>query len=220
MKGKLIVITGYGAGLGASLKTTFERAGAQVIGISRHAGELSADMTQLEEVMEVFDKIIKQYGKVDIVIHNVARLSRGTFVDVDVTEFELSWRQNTLSAFNLIKAALPAMLNKKEGKLFFTGATASIRGSAGFGSFASAKFALRGMLQSLAREVQPKGIHVAHLVLDGILWSELSRQRFPSLSQEQAILPNDIAETYLMLANQKRSAWSHELDIRPSGENF
>ena len=203
-----------------SLKTTFERAGAQVIGISRHSGEFSADMTQIEEVMAVFDKIIKQYGKVDIVIHNVARLSRGTLLDVDPTEFELSWRQNTLSAFNLIKAVLPAMLTREEGKLFFTGATASIRGSAGFGPFASAKFALRGMLQSLAREVQPKGIHVAHLVLDGILWSELSRQRFPSLHQEQAILPNDIAETYLMLANQKYSAWSHELDIRPSGENF
>jgi NAD(P)-dependent dehydrogenase (short-subunit alcohol dehydrogenase family) len=220
MKGKLVVISGYGPGLGESLRNHFEHAGAQVVGISRHSSEYRADMTQANEAIDVFDKILKQYGRLDIVIHNVARLSRGLLNDVDATEFELSWRYNTLSAFNLIKAALPTMLDRGEGKLFFTGATASVRGSAGFGPFASAKFALRGMLQSLAREVHPKGIHVAHLLLDGILWSELSRQRFPSLTKEQAILPEEIAETYLMLANQKSSAWSHELDIRPSGENF
>ena len=160
------------------------------------------------------------YGGIDIIIHNVASLSRGLLNDIDAPEFELSWRYNTLSAFSFIKHPLPTMLDRGEGKLFFTGATASVRGSADFGSFASAKFALRGMLQSLAREVHPKGIHVAYLSLDGILWSELSREHFPSLTKEQAILPEEIAETYLMPANQKSSAWSHELDIRPPGENF
>lgn len=220
MKGKLVVITGYGPGLGASLKACFEGAGAQVISVSRKAGDYSADMTQAKEAVAVFDKIVKRYGKLDIVIHNVARLSRGLLTEVDAEEFELSWRLNTLSAFNLVKAALPFMLNQGQGCLFFTGATASARGAAGFGSFASAKFALRGMLQSLAREVQPQGIHIAHLLLDGILWSELSRQRFPALTQQQAILPDEVAKTYLMLAHQEPSAWTNELDIRVFGEKF
>ncbi len=220
MHGQCVVITGYGPGLGESLKSRFENAGARVIAVSRDALEYSADMTQPEEVVAVFDQIRQHHAHIDLVVHNVARLSRGLLIDVDAAEFELSWRYNTLAAFNLVKAVLPTMLERGQGKLFFTDATASIRGSAGFAPFASAKFALRGMLQSLAREVQPHGIHVAHLVLDGILWSAISRQRFPSLTKHQAILPHDIAETYLMLARQAPSAWTHEIDLRPSGESF
>ena len=220
MHGQCVVITGYGPGLGESLKARFETAGARVIGVSRNTQEYRADMTQPEEVVAVFDQIRQRHAHIDLVIHNVAHLSRGLLIDVDAAEFELSWRYNTLAAFNLVKAVLPTMLERGQGKLFFTGATASIRGGAGFAPFASAKFALRGMLQSLAREVQPHGIHVAHLVLDGILWSAISRQRFPSLTKHQAILPDDIAETYLMLARQAPSAWTHEIDLRPSGEIF
>lgn len=220
MHGQCGVITGYGPGLGESLKSRFEKAGARVVGVSRNTSEYSADMTQAEEVIAVFDQIRQRHAHIDLVIHNAARLSRGLLIDVDATEFELSWRYNTLAAFNLARAVLPTMLERGQGELFFTGATASIRGGAGFAPFASAKFALRGMLQSLAREVQPHGSHVAHLVLDGILWSAISRQRFPSLTKSQAILPDDLAETYLMLARQAPSAWTHEIDLRPSGESF
>ena len=220
MHGQCVVITGYGPGLGESLKSRFEKAGARVIGVSRNTSEYSADMTQAEEVIVVFDQIRQRHAHIDLVIHTVARLSRGLLIDVDATEFELSWRYNTLAAFNLARAVLPTMLERGQGELFFTGVTASIRGGAGFAPFASAKFALRRMLQSLAREVQPHGIHVAHLVLDGILWSAISRQRFPSLTKSQAILPDDLAETYLMLARQAPSAWTHEIDLRPSGESF
>jgi NAD(P)-dependent dehydrogenase (short-subunit alcohol dehydrogenase family) len=112
------------------------------------------------------------------------------------------------------------MQKQRKGTLILTGATASTRGSAGFGPFASAKFALRGLAQSLAREFQPQGIHVVHPILDGIIWSGLSRQRFPNIKQENCLLPEDLAKTYWGLAHQAPSTWTHELDIRPQSESF
>jgi NAD(P)-dependent dehydrogenase (short-subunit alcohol dehydrogenase family) len=112
------------------------------------------------------------------------------------------------------------MQEQQAGTLILTGATASTRGSAGFGPFSSAKFALRGLAQSLAREFQPQGLHIIHPILDGIIWSALSQQRFPSIKPENCLQPDDLANIYWDLAHQAPSAWTHEIDIRPQSESF
>ncbi|MFD2176755.1 SDR family NAD(P)-dependent oxidoreductase [Veronia pacifica] len=220
MDKKLAVITGYGAGLGKALKERFEMEGYTVLGIARHGGDFEADLTDPDATDRVFAEITKHYGTPEIVIHNVAHLGRGQLESLTADDFEQTWKTTTLSAFNVAKSAIPAMAALHRGTVIFTGATASTKGGKGFSPFASAKFALRGLAQSLAREFQPNGIHIAHVILDGIIWSEVSLKRFPNLQIENALLPKDIAEVYLNLVKQPKSTWSHELDLRPQNEAF
>ena len=216
---KLLVITGYGPGLGEALKQRFEKDNYQVIGLSRHS-DIAADLTEASQTQAAFEQITKQYGTPDVVIHNVAELVRGPFTKLTANDFERAWKSIVLSAINVGHAAIPSMVEQQSGCLILTGATASTRGGKGFAPFSSAKFALRGLAQSLAREFQPQGLHVIHTILDGIIWSDLSRNRFPSIEQKNCLQPEDIADIYYDLAHQKSSAWTHELDIRPQSESF
>ncbi|RXJ74125.1 SDR family oxidoreductase [Veronia nyctiphanis] len=220
MERKLVVITGYGPGLGEALKHRYQQSGYTVVGVARRGGDYQADTTRAEEVSAVFETIREEHGSPEIVIHNVATLSRGSFNDISAEEFEATWRASTLSAFNVAQTVLPSMERNHKGTLIFTGATASVKGGKGFSPFSSAKFALRGLAQSLAREYQPSGVHIAHVVLDGIIWSDVSLKRFPNLKIENALIPKDIAEAYFQLSQQPRSTWSHEIDLRPYSESF
>lgn len=214
-----LLITGYGPGLGEALKQLFEDKGYHVIGLSR-TSDLAADLSDPASTQTAFKLIVDRYGAPNVVIHNVAELVRGEFNALTAEDFERVWRSIVLSAINVCHNAIPLMQEQKQGSIILTGATASMRGGSGFAPFSSAKFALRGLAQSLAREFQSQGIHIIHAILDGIIWSELSRQRFPSIEQQNCLLPEDIAQVYYDLVNQKPSAWSQEIDLRPQSERF
>jgi NAD(P)-dependent dehydrogenase (short-subunit alcohol dehydrogenase family) len=216
----IVIITGYGPGLGEALKQRFEQGGYQAIGIARSAGDFQADLTDPEQTDAVIKAIIKQHGTPKVVIHNVAELIRGKFLDLKASDFERAWRSTVLTAINVSQAVIPAMQDQQAGTLILTGATASIRGSACFGPFSSAKFALRGLAQSLAREFQAQGLHIVHPILDGIIWSEVSQQRFPNMKQENCLQSEDLANIYWDLTHQAPSVWTHEIDIRPQSESF
>jgi NAD(P)-dependent dehydrogenase (short-subunit alcohol dehydrogenase family) len=214
-----VLITGYGPGLGEALKQQFEQHDYHVIGLSRTT-EIAADLTDPASTQAAFEQVTTRYRAPDVVIHNVAELVRGEFNTLSADDFERAWRSSVLSAINVCHNAIPHMQKQQQGTIILTGATASARGGSGFAPFSSAKFALRGLAQSLAREFQSQGIHIIHTILDGIIWSDLSRQRFPSIEQENCLLPEDIAQVYYDLVQQKPSAWSQEIDLRPQSERF
>jgi NAD(P)-dependent dehydrogenase (short-subunit alcohol dehydrogenase family) len=224
----LLVVAGLGDGLGLALARRFLEGGFRVAGIARTAPVqmmpevhyYRADLTDALATAAVFKDIEASHGSPAVLVHNAAELVRGPFLEQQAADFERAWRSSALSAFNACQSAIPGMLGEGGGTIIFSGATASLRGSAGFAPFAAAKFALRGLAGSLAREFQGKGIHVAHVVLDGILWSERSRARFPDLRQEQCLSPEAVAETYWQIAHQPRAAWTLELDLRPQSEVF
>ena len=216
----LAIITGYGHGFGRALNERFEKDGYQSIGVARSSGEFQADLTDPKQTHTVINEIIKQYGKPKVVIHNAAELIRGDFLELEASDFEQAWRSSVLTAINVSQAVIPFMQEHETSTLILTGATASNRGSSGFSSFSSAKFALRGLAQSLAREFQRQGIHIVHPIIDGIIWSERSPQRFPNLKQENCLESESLANIYWDLAHQSPSAWTHELDIRPQSETF
>ena len=216
----IALIAGYSDGLGEALKDCFEQAGYQVLTISRQDKTFAGDLTSAANVQPLISRIIAEHGLPEVVISNTAMFMSGAFEAMQPTVFEQVWKTNVMSTFNLAAALLPQMAERGSGSFIVTGATASLRGGKGFSAFASAKFALRGLTQSLAREYSAKGIHVAHMVLDGILWSANSRERFPDFSKDDALLPEDVAQIYVDIVRQRPTAWTHELDIRPANETF
>ena len=152
-------------------------------------------------------------------IHNPAKLVIEAFTDTTVQDYENTWRTMSLSAAILAQTVLMPMVRAGGGSFLVSGATASLRGGAKFSAFASAKFALSGLTQSIAREFQSSGIHVAHIILDGIIDSPRSRD-LHSLDPSKMMSPADIAEVYWQTAHQPASTWSHEIDLRPRSEAF
>ena len=234
--GRVAVVAGIGPGLGASLCRALCAIGYDVAGISRSRdfGALlekelntdgvvfrakACDVADNEDVARTFSAITDEMGPVDVLIYNAGQLLIKPFTDTTPAEFEAIWRVTSLGAMQTSAAVLPHMKAAGSGTIVFTGATASIRGGARFAAFASAKFALRGLAQSLAREHGELGIHVAHVLVDGMIWGPQAAERFAA-SEEQCLDPDAIAETYLHLINQNRSAWSQELDLRPFAEKF
>jgi len=227
MTGKLAVITAYGPGLGESVAKGLLAQGSVVIGLSRsgdnseHGGviHLGCDVSDADSVAKTFEYIRSEYGSPDILIHNAAALLLDDFLAINATDFERLWRTACLSAFLVTQELLPRMLENKCGTLIFTGATASVKAGASSSAFASAKFALRGLVQSLARAYGPQGIHVVHTVLDGVMWGQRAENKF-KLSVADCMLADDVAESYLGLIAQKPNSWTHELDLRPFKEVF
>jgi len=227
MKKPLAIIVGASEGLGISLASCLSSADFQVVGLNRSQIETYPSDVQIKNidasdailVQSTMDEIVKQYGSPHVVIHNPAQLDIKPFLETSVEDFKNSWEAMVLSAVNVLHAAIPHMLQQGSGTIIVSGATASIRGGANFSAFASAKFALRGLMQSLAREYQKKGIHIAHVILDGILDTTRSRM-LHSLDPAEMMSTNEVAETYLQLVRQKPSAWTLELDLRPETETF
>jgi len=223
----LAIIVGAGEGLGTSLITCFSSAGYQVVGLNRSEINNRSDETPIQTVdaadaklvQQTINKTIEQFGSPSVVIHNPAQLDIKPFLETSAEEFENAWSAMVLSAFNVLHAAIPHMLQQGTGTIIASGATASIRSGANFSAFASAKFALRGLMQSLAREYQKQGIHIAHVILDGILDTPRSRG-LHSLDPALMMSTDDVAQAFLQLAQQKPSVWTHELDLRPQTESF
>lgn len=220
----LVLIAGAGEGLGASLMQKFSDAGYDPVGINRSKPSgavdvLQADLSSMKETQAAVEAAIEKYGLPKIVIHNTAQLTIKPFLEMDEDEFEQIWRNMVLSAHNLARASMVPMIRGGGGSFIVSGATASLRGGNKFSAFASAKFALRGLTQSLAREFQPKGVHVAHVILDGIIDTNKSRE-LHGMDPERMMSPDDIAQCYLDLSHQPKSTWTHELDLRPASESF
>lgn len=223
----LVIVAGAGAGLGQALMRKFKSGGYDVVGISRSARTdapvdlefIRADLADASQAAEAVNGAIEKYGAPRIVIHNTKQLLIRPFIDTTDQDFETSWKSMVLAGVHLARATFPSMAASGGGSFLVSGATASLRGGADFSAFSSAKFALRGLTQSLARGWQKKGIHVAHIAVDGIIDIEQGRTQHGVAAADQ-LNPDDIAETYWMLAHQPKSAWTHELDLRPMTERF
>ena len=229
----LLLIAGVAEGFGASLAATFARAGYDVAGLARsdkaaallamRVGDEGGRYTHLRcdisDAARVSEVLAPHAGSVAVLVHNAHRLLIKPFTETTADDVENVWRNTCLGAMNTARAVLPAMLARGDGHIIMSGATASIRGAANFSAFAAAKFALRGFAQSLAREHGGGGVHVAHVILDGLIDEPQTTARFGA-GQSQRMDSDAVAEAYLALARQERSAWTHELDLRPLSERF
>jgi NAD(P)-dependent dehydrogenase (short-subunit alcohol dehydrogenase family) len=227
---RVVVIAGANVGLGSALAAVF-LADSHVVALGRAPAiaDLAAEvpevvpvvceLTEAECVERAFGEIERTLDVPDVVIYNAHRIELRSALETTPEAFAEAWRVGCFGAFLLARRVLPGMRKRGAGALFFTGATSSLRAGKRSAAFGSAKFALRGLAQSLAREFGPEGIHVAHVVIDGLVWSERSRLRFGA-QKETAMEPHAIATTYRHLAEQEPSAWTHELDLRPRQERF
>jgi NAD(P)-dependent dehydrogenase (short-subunit alcohol dehydrogenase family) len=224
------LIVGVGAGLSASLARTFTKAGMRVALAARRAGDLSGlakevggrafacDATKGAEVGKLFGEVETAFGAPDVVVYNASYRTRGPFVELDPGEVERSISVSAFGGFLVAQEAVKRMLPHKHGAILFTGASASVKGYAQSAPFAMGKFALRGLAQSMARELAPSGIHVAHVVVDGGIRS--ARRPETADKPDSLLDPEAIAQTYLHLIHQPRSAWAWEVELRPWVEKF
>ena len=222
---KLVIVAGAGAGLGQSILARFADGGYTCVGLGRSApdtqiGEFhKIDLDDAVKVPVTISNIIAEHGPPNVVVHNTSELVISPFRNTCLEGFQRTWASTVQTAILVAKSTLDPMADAGGGTFIVSGATASIRGGAKFSAFASAKFALRGLTQSLAREYQPLGVHVCHAILDGIIDTARSRD-LHDLDPAKMMKPLDIAEAYWQLAHQPNSTWTHELDLRPASEGF
>jgi NAD(P)-dependent dehydrogenase (short-subunit alcohol dehydrogenase family) len=235
-----VVGVGASAGLGAALARRFARGGLTVVLTGRNetrlrsvtaeitdaggqARALAGDISVPSEVTRL-TAAVREIGALRSALFNAGNMIRGTALDVTPEQFESTWRGSAYAGFLFVRATLPLLLESGGGSLLLTGATASVRGGGPFIAFASAKAALRSLAQSTAREYGPQGIHVAHVVIDGGIDGERlhtgAPDRVAAAGHDGLLHPDAIAETYWHLHQQPRSAWTHELDLRPFKERF
>jgi len=243
-KQPICLIVGAGDYIGAAIAKRFA-AGSFTVCLARRGGEKNAglvaeieaaggkahsyslDAREEEQVIACIDSIESERGALDIVIFNVGGNVNFPLLETTERVFRKVWMMACLGGFLTGREAAKHMLPRGHGSIFFTGATASIRGGTGYSAFASAKFGLRALAQSMARELGPKGIHVAHLIIDSGVDTEFVRQRIStaggdpdSLAPDTLMRPESVAEAYWQLHSQSRDAWTHECDIRPFAEKF
>jgi NAD(P)-dependent dehydrogenase (short-subunit alcohol dehydrogenase family) len=224
------LIVGVGGGLSASVARTFAKAGMKIALAARRVADLAAlakdvggeafacDATKRGDVVRLFGEVERAYGAPDVVVYNASYRTRGAFIDLDPAEVEKTLAVSVFGGFLVAQEAAKRMLPHKHGAILFTGASASVKGYAQSAPFAMGKFALRGLAQSMARELSPQGIHVAHVVIDGGIRSP-SRADPPD-KPDSMLDPDAIAQTYLDLLQQRRSAWAWEIELRPWVERF
>jgi NAD(P)-dependent dehydrogenase (short-subunit alcohol dehydrogenase family) len=225
MSKPLAIVAGAGPGLGQALVSYLNDNGYTAVGLNRTvppgtaSTTLACDLTDADETARAIRELVSTHASPKVVIHNPARLIIAPFEETTTEDFEATWRAMVLSATHLARAVLPGMVGNRGGTFIVSGATASLRGGANFSAFSSAKAGLRALTQSLAREYGPKGIHVAHVILDGILDTGASHA-LHKLDAGRMMLLEDVAAAYVSLAQQPTSTWTHELDLRPMGESF
>ena len=224
------LIVGVGSGVSASLARLFNKAGIKVALAARRAANLAdlaketgamalaCDATDRSQVTKLFAQIDEGFGAPDVVVYNASYRTRGPFVTLDPAEVEKSITVTAYGAFLVAQEAVKRMLPRGHGAILFTGASASVKGYAQSAPFAMGKFALRGMAQSMARELSPHGIHVGHVVIDGGIRSQA--RPIPPDKPDSMLDPDAIAQTYMDLLRQPRSAWAWEVELRPWVEKF
>jgi len=230
---KTALIVGTGSGISAAFARALAADGFRVALAARGveklaalAGEtgsitIAADATRSDSVANLFAEVDRQLGRLDVVLYNASYRTRGPFLDLDPKEVARTIEVSAFGGFLVAQEAARRMVRQGEGAIFFTGASASVKGYAQSAPFAMGKFALRGLAQSLARELQPKGIHVAHFIIDGGVRSgERGRVEGEGASPDSLLDPEAIAATYMAVLKQPRSAWSLEVELRPWVERF
>ncbi|HYM30026.1 MAG TPA: SDR family NAD(P)-dependent oxidoreductase [Candidatus Cybelea sp.] len=226
-----VVIVGAGSGLSASLARRFAREGHAIALAARRTEKLQAlagetkgrtyacDAASPADVTRLFDAVLRDFGTPDAVVFNPSYRTRGPLVELDPAEVEKTLAISAYGGFLVGQAAARQMLAKGQGSILFTGASASVKGYVHSAPFAMGKFALRGLAQSMARELQPKNIHVAHFVIDGGI-GRAGDPRGNERGPDGMLDPDAIAETYYQVHRQHRSAWSWEVELRPWVEKF
>jgi NAD(P)-dependent dehydrogenase (short-subunit alcohol dehydrogenase family) len=235
------IIIGAGDATGGAIAAAFARDGLVAVPVRRTADALTplagriaseggrcvpigADARDEAQMVALFDRVEAEVGPVEVAVFNIGANSPMSLLDETERRYRKIWELCALGGFFTAREAARRMAPRGRGTILFTGATASLRGGAGFAAFAGGKHALRALAQTAARELGPKGVHVAHIVIDGAIDTEFIRERFPdryAQKAEDGILdPGAIAANYVMLHHQPRNAWTHELDLRPWREKF
>ena len=230
MEAKIALIVGAGSGLSASLARLFARKGLQVVLAARDTDKLAAlaletaavtfacEASDPEEVAALFEVVTASVGEPDIVVYNASARARGPVTDLEPDAVLRAIMVSGYGGFLVAQQAARQMVARGSGTILLTGASASVKGYPNSSSFAMGKFALRGLAQSLARELAPKGVHVAHFVIDGGIAS--AARQASSDAPDSLLDPDAIAETYWHVATQPRSAWTWEVELRPWVERF
>jgi NAD(P)-dependent dehydrogenase (short-subunit alcohol dehydrogenase family) len=239
---KAAIVLGVGAeqGLGGALCRRFAREGLHIVVAGRTIEKLEAvvatitkaggsaetcqtDVTSGDDVARLFDQADGQH-MIEAVLYNAGNNAIIPFADLTPETFENFWRVCCLGGMLTAQSAMPILADQGHGSMLFTGASGSLRGKAHFAHFASAKAGLRMLAQSLAREYGPQGVHVAHVIVDGVINGEMVRQRFgeylDNLGPDGSLEPDAIADAFWAIHSQHRSAWTHELEVRPFKENW
>lgn len=229
------LIVGVGPGLGWALTRRFMQSGMTVAAVARRPDKIrkliegeglegvtpfGCDVSKPEEVERLFDAVTASFDIPSVVIYNAGTFAPAQVVDIELQDFERHWRIGCFGGFLVGRLAARGMLESGQGTILFTGATASCRGGTGFANLAVPKFGLRALAQSMARELGPRGIHVAHVIIDGQIESERYLHLLEERGPDSLLKPEAIAEQYYQLYRQPRSAWTLELDLRPWLENF
>lgn len=227
---RFALIVGAGSGLSASLARLLARQNLQVALASRNPDRLSAlcaetgaasfacEATEPEEVAGLFDAVVASLGEPDVVIYNASARARGPITTLVPEEVARALAVSAFGGFLVGQQAARLMVPKGKGSILFTGASASVKGYPQSASFAMGKFALRGLAQSMARELQPQGVHIAHFVIDGAIRNPGRTE--PTDAPDSMLDPDAIAETYWQVMNQPRSTWTSEVELRPWVERF
>src|SRR5271163_2495092 len=223
------VVTGVGPGLGAALARRFAKEYAvaimarsgdylkslagEIISSGGHALEVPGDVGDRGQVEAAFKLVRERLGDPEVLLYNAGAGTWGNILEISPEQFEATWRVNAYGAFLAAKEVAAAMIARGHGVMLFTGATAGIKAGPKSVAFGPGKFAMRGLAQSLSRDLGPKGIHVAWINVDGIINIPRLRQRMPNVKDEDLLKPEAIAETYWHLAHQDRSSWTMELEV-------
>lgn len=240
-KPPVALVAGVGDGLGSAIARRFARAGYQTVLVARKLERLEriandiereggrgiayvADVREESAVSKLFDDVEAEVGAISAVVFNAGANYRASILDTPADMFEKVWRLGCFAGFIVGREAARHMTPRGTGTIIFTGATASVRGGANYAAFAAAKGGLRQVAQSMARELGPRGIHVASIIIDGIIDTPQVRERFPervaAVGEAGMLKPADLADVYLHIHDQPRSAWTFETDVRPWKESF
>jgi len=240
-KPSVCCVIGAGDATGSALARRFAKEGYTVCAARRNEAALKPLIDQItqegwraiafgldarreDQVTSFFDRIEAEVGPIEVVVFNVGGNVRFPILETSAQKYFKVWEMCAMAGFLVGRAATRVMLTRGRGTLLFTGATASVRGAAGFAAFAGGKAALRALAQSMARELGPKGIHVAHVIIDGLIDTAFARehfaQRVADAGPDGILNPEHIAEAYWWLHQQPRDAWTFELDLRPSMEQW
>ena len=241
---KVALVIGAGDATGGAIARRFAKGGYTVCATRRHLDKLQPLIAQIEaqggkargfasdarneeEVVALVEQIESTIGPIEVLVFNIGANVPSSILEETARKYFKIWEMACLGGMlngREVAKRMVAREGEHKGTIIFTGATASLRGSANFAAFAGAKHALRALAQSMARELGPRGIHVAHTIIDGAIDTEFIRENFPQRyalkSQDGILNPDHIAENYWMLHQQPRDAWTHELDLRPWGEKF
>ncbi len=237
MSERVAAVLGVGPGLGAAISRRFAREGFAVALLARSEGStapvreeiersggealaVEADATDAASVARAFERVRNSLGDPEVFVYNAGAFRMGGIMDLSPEDFDACLKANCAGAFYAAQQVLPAMLEQGRGTVILTGATASLRGSAKFSALATGKFALRALAQSMAREFGPRGVHVAHTIIDGQIDTPRVRSMSPDRDESTMLSPDAIAEAYWQLHRQNSTAWTLELDLRPAVESF